>query len=129
MKPDYDQAYYNEGVALMALSRPAEAVTAYRESLRLDSSNTDGWVNLGYALLTLRRVPEGLQAYETALSQRPDDPMALHGAAVARATMGDSSRALEYLARLERVDPARASDLRRDLGIARQGAPQPATTP
>ena len=124
MKPDYDQAYYNEGVALMALSRPAEAVQAYRESLRLDSSNTDGWVNLGFALLTLRRVPEGLQAYETALSQRRDDPMALHGAAVARATLGDSARALQYLARLERVDPARASDLRHDLGIARQGQPR-----
>ncbi len=123
MKPDYDQAYYNEGVALMALSRPAEAVQAYRESLRLDPSNTDGWVNLGFALLTLRRVPEGLQAYETALSQRPDDPMALHGAAVARATLGDSRRALEYLGRLQRVDPSRASELRRDLGLARSGEP------
>ncbi len=119
MKPDYEEAYYNEGVALMALSRPTEAVQAYRENLRLDPSNTDGWVNLGFALLTLRRVSEGLEAYETALSQRRDDPMALHGAAVARATLGDSARALEYLARLERVDPARALDLRRDLGIAR----------
>lgn len=69
MKPDYEQAWYNRGVALMALSHPAEAVSAYRESLRLDSSNTDGWVNLGFALLNLRRVPEALQAYETALSQ------------------------------------------------------------
>jgi Tfp pilus assembly protein PilF len=117
MKPDYEEAYYNEGVALSALSRPAEAVMAYRRSLRLFPSNTDAWVNLGLALLTLRRVPEGLQAYETALSQRPDDPIALHGAAVARATLGDSVAALEYLARLQRVDPIRAAELRRDLGI------------
>ena len=119
MKPDYEQAWYNKGVALMALSRPAEAVSAYRESLRLDPSNTDGWVNLGFALLSVRRVPEGLQAYETALSHRPEDPLALQGAAVARATLGDSGRALEYIARLDRVDPERASNLRRDLGIAR----------
>ncbi len=48
MKPDYERAYYNERVALMALSRSANAVSAYRESLRLDPSNTDGW---GFALL------------------------------------------------------------------------------
>jgi tetratricopeptide (TPR) repeat protein len=103
----------------MALSRPAEAVSAYRESLSLDSSNTDAWVNLGFALLTLRRVHEGLEAYEMALSQRRDDPMALQGAAVARAALGDSRRALEYVGRLERVDRARASELRRDLGMSR----------
>jgi tetratricopeptide (TPR) repeat protein len=119
MKPDYDQAYYNEGVALMALSRPAEAVEAYRMSLRLDPDNTDGWVNLGFALLSLRRVEEGLEAYEKALAQRGDDPLALHGASVARATLGDSPGALQYLARLERVDPLRALQLRRDLGMTR----------
>ena len=118
MKPNYEEAYYNEGVALTALSRPADAVTAYRESLRLSPSNTDAWVNLGFALLSLRRVPEGLQAYEKALSQRPDDPMALHGAAVARAVLGDSATALQYLARLQRVDPSRAAVLRRDLGMS-----------
>jgi tetratricopeptide (TPR) repeat protein len=117
MKPDYEEAYYNEGVALMALSRPAEAVKAYRENLRLHTSNTDGWVNLGIALLNLRRVPEALQAYETALSQRRDDSIALHGAAVARAALGDLRGALEYLGRLEHVDPVQASALRRDLGI------------
>ncbi len=118
MKPNYEEAYYNEGVAFTALSRPADAVAAYRESLRLSPSNTDAWVNLGFALLSLRRVPEGLQAYETALSQRPDDPMALHGAAVARAVLGDSATALRYLARLQRVDPSRAAQLRRDLGMS-----------
>jgi protein O-mannosyl-transferase len=119
MKPDYEEAYYNEGVALTALSRPAEAVEAYREGLRLSPGNTDGWVNLGFALLSLRRVPEGLQAYEKALTQRPDDPMALYGAAVARATLGDPVAALQYLARLQRVDPSRAAALRRDLGVSK----------
>jgi tetratricopeptide (TPR) repeat protein len=118
MKPNYEEAYYNEGVALMALSRPAEAIEAYRESLRLSDANTDAWVNLGFALLSLKRVPEGLQAYERALSQRPDDPMALHGAAVARFVMGDSATALGYLSRLQRLDPSRAALLRHDLGMS-----------
>ena len=119
IRPDYEMAYYNEGVALMSLSRHAEAMEAYRENLRLDPTNTDGWVNLGFVLLQLGRLPEGLQAYETALSHSPDYPLALHGAAVARAALGDSAGALQYLARLQRVDPSRASQLRRDLGLAR----------
>src|SRR6266545_231269 len=119
IRPDYEMAYYNEGVALMSLSRHAEAMEAYRENLRLDPANTDGWVNLGFALLQLGRLPEGLQAYETALSHSPDYPLALHGAAAARAAVGDTTGALQYLARLERVDPARASELRRSLGLPR----------
>jgi tetratricopeptide (TPR) repeat protein len=118
IRPNYEMAYYNEGVALMTLGRPAEALEAYRKNLRLDPGNTDGWVNLGFVLLGLGRLPEGLQAYETALSQTPDNPLALHGAAVARAELGDSAGALAYLARLERVDPARAAGLRRQLGLA-----------
>jgi tetratricopeptide (TPR) repeat protein len=118
IKPDYEQAFYNQGVALMNLSRPEEALEAYRKSLRLDPSNTDGWVNSGFVLLQLGRTSEGLKAYETALSQKPDDPLALYGAAAARAGLGDRGAALGYLARLDRADPARAADLRRRLGAA-----------
>ena len=95
----------------------SDAVAAYRESLRLWPENTDAWVNLGFAFLSLRRVPEGLQAYEKALSQRPYDPMALQGAAVARAVLGDSTTTQQYLARLRRVDPTRAVELEKDLGM------------
>ena len=116
IKPDYEQAWYNQGVALMNLSRPEDALEAYQHNLRLDSSNTDGWVNSGFVLLQLGRLQEGLKAYETALSQRPEDPLALYGIAAARAGMGDRAGALQYLARLERVDPGRAAELRRQLG-------------
>jgi hypothetical protein len=119
IKPDYEQAWYNQGVALMNLSRPQEAVQAYQLNLRLDPSNTDGWVNSGYVLLQLGRLQEGLEADETALSQRPDDPLALYGIAAARAGLGDGAGALQYLARLERVDPARAAELQRNLSAVR----------
>jgi hypothetical protein len=120
MKPNYEEAYYNQGVALTALSRPAEAVEAYRENLRLAPSNTDGWVNLGLVLLSLRRVPEAFQAFDRALSQRPADSMALQGAAIARAALGDTASASGYLARLRQVNPSTAAALQRDLGIRPQ---------
>ena len=119
MKPDYEEAYYNSGVALNALGRYPEAVEAFRQNLQLAPGNTDGWDHVGYALVALRRYPQALKAFETALSQRPDDAMALHGAGAMHASLGDPNGALPYLARLERVDKERASELRRDMALAR----------
>jgi Tfp pilus assembly protein PilF len=119
MRPGYEEAYYNEGIALNALQRPAEAIPAFEQNLRLAPANTDGWANYGYSLVAVRRYPEALRAFETALSQRPDDAMALHGAGAMKATLGDRNGALQYLARLEHVDRVRASELRRDMGIGR----------
>jgi tetratricopeptide (TPR) repeat protein len=118
MKPDYDQARYNEGLALEVLERPEEAVGAFRESVRLNPGNVDGWTHLGIGYLVLHRAPEGLEACERALSQRPNDVLALHGATIACATLGKDARALDYLAQLERVDPAKAAEVRRRLGVA-----------
>jgi Tfp pilus assembly protein PilF len=115
IKPDYDQAWYNQGVVFMNTDRPLEAIASYRRSLALDASNSDGWVNLGFTLVNLGRFPEALQAYETALSLRPEDPMALHGAALARAGVGDPVAAEDYLRRLQKIDPGSAARARAEL--------------
>lgn len=117
-KPDYEEAWYNQGFVLNEMQRYPEAVAAFQTNLRLAPGNVDGWNGYGYALVALRRYPEALRAFETALSQKTDDAMALHGAAAMRASLGDRAGALQYLARLERVDRLRASALRRDLGSA-----------
>jgi tetratricopeptide (TPR) repeat protein len=116
-KPDYEEAWYNQGFVLNDLHRYPEAVAAFQTNLRLAPGNIDGWNNFGYALVALRRYPDALRAFETALSQKPDDAMALHGAGAMRASLGDRTGALQYLARLEHVDRSRASQLRRDLGV------------
>ncbi len=118
-KTDYEEAYYNEGVALNALGRYPEAVEAFHRNLDLAPRNTDGWDHVGYALVALKRYPQALKAFETALSQRPNDAMALHGAAAMHDTLGDRNGALQYLARLEQVDDVRAMELRRDMGLSK----------
>ena len=115
MRPEYEQAWFNQGVALLRLKREPEAVRVFRRNLELEPGNTDGWVNLGLTYLDLGRVPEAVRAYETALEQRPQDPLALSGAAFARAYLGEAAVATAYLERLERADPARAASLRRDF--------------
>jgi len=124
MKPDYDQARYNEGLALELLERPGEAVDAFRECVRLQPGNADAWAHLGVGCLVLRRPVDGLEACERALALRPDDPVALHGAAVASTALGENARALVYLGRLAKVAPEKAAEVRRRLGIAPK-APEP----
>jgi protein O-mannosyl-transferase len=122
IKPNYDQARFNEGLALEALDRPEEAARSFRECVRLDPGDADAWAHLGISGLVLGRPGEGLEACERALALRPDDALALHGATVACAEQGQDARALEYLARLTRVDPGKAAEVRRRLG---PGAPRP----
>jgi tetratricopeptide (TPR) repeat protein len=119
LKPDYEKAYYNEGLALNALARYPEAVEAFRRNLELAPDNTDGWDGVGYALVALHRYPQALKAFEVALSQRPDDPIALHGAGAMHLSLGDPNGALPYLSRLERVDRERAAELRSDMGLSK----------
>lgn len=57
--------------------------------------------------------------YEKALSQRPHDPLGIHGAALARAGVGDTVAAGEYYRRLQRIDPAGAARLREELATIR----------
>ena len=117
IKPDYDQARFNEGLALEALDRPEEAARSFRECVRLAPGNADAWAHLGISGLVLGRPAEGLEACERALALRPDDTLALHGATVACAELGQDARALEYLARLTRVDAGKAAEVRRRLGL------------
>jgi Flp pilus assembly protein TadD len=119
IKPDYEEAHYNAGLALTALQRPAEAVDELRINLDLAPGNTDGWASLGYALMSLGRAAEARRAFDTALSQRPGDAMSLHGAGAASTVLGDFAGAERYLARLELVDKERASELRRGLATDR----------
>jgi tetratricopeptide (TPR) repeat protein len=118
IRPDYEQAWFNQGVALIGLNRQPEAVRVFRRNLELEPGNTDGWVNLGLTYLDLGRLQDALIAYETALKQRPTDAMALTGATFARAFLGDAAGARAYLARLQQVDPERAKGLEPELARA-----------
>ena len=65
--------YNTLGVVLRAQHKPADAVPAYRESLKLDPSNAAAWSNLSNALDALNNLPEALEAGREALRLEPDN--------------------------------------------------------
>ncbi|HBE19134.1 MAG TPA: hypothetical protein DEG17_07050 [Cyanobacteria bacterium UBA11149] len=74
------QAWYNKGLALMALNCfncYGEAAAAYEEAIKIDPKNADFWTGKGIALRFLERYPEALVALQTALKLNPSQPQAL----------------------------------------------------
>ena len=106
----YAAAWYNRGVALGHLQRPAEAVRSYRESMRRGSAGSpDAWINLGNAL---RKLPqqqaqtEALHSYSSAIALKPS----FLGARFNKASLLDSMQRqheaiVEYTAVLD-LDPS-----------------------
>jgi len=65
--------YFNQGLALSKQGLWKEAVTAYRESLRLDPNNPQTYLNLGFVYYELGYDREAQEAFEKAskLQARP----------------------------------------------------------
>jgi tetratricopeptide (TPR) repeat protein len=77
-------AFLSAGIDRHDAGKPAEAVGAFREAVRLDPQLAHGWYRLGEAYRALNRPAEARQAFEKCLSLDPD-----HGrAARALAVMG-----------------------------------------
>jgi len=93
IKPDYAEACYNLGLALLRLGRLPEATTYYEQAVRIrpDYAMTHSNVyamahnNLGNALLQAGKVQEAIQQYEQALRIKPDLVQAQINLARARA--------------------------------------------
>jgi Tfp pilus assembly protein PilF len=119
IKPDYADAWYNAGVAFGHLKDHPRAIASYQESLRLDPTNADGWVNRGLAHQAIGQYSQAITCYEAALRLRPADAVALNNLLVAHAMQGDRRKALEAYWRLRAVDPARAEELLRAIGVGR----------
>ncbi len=119
IKPDYADAWYNAGVAFGHLQDYPEAIASYQESLRLDPTNIDGWVNRGLAHQAIGQYSQAIACYEAALRLRPADAVALNNLLVAHAMQGNRGKALETYWRLRAVDPARAEELLRAIGVGR----------
>ncbi len=119
IKPDYADAWYNAGVAFGHLQQYPRAIAAYQEALRLDPTNSDGWVNRGLAYQAIGEYSQAVASYESALRLKPGDAVALNNLVVAYVAQGNREKALEASWRLRAIDPARAEELLRAIGVAR----------
>jgi tetratricopeptide (TPR) repeat protein len=72
-KPDYDQTWYNRGVALSDLKRYEEALTSYDQALRHRPDKHEAWNNRGTTLNMLQRYEEAIASFDQALKLKSDE--------------------------------------------------------
>jgi cytochrome c-type biogenesis protein CcmH/NrfG len=80
VKPGDAEIANQLGMAYLGLNRPNDAITAWRDAVRLNPKLEDTWFILGISLAANARVPEARAAFEQVLRLNParqDAAMAL----------------------------------------------------
>jgi tetratricopeptide (TPR) repeat protein len=115
--PAAPEAWNGLGAALGALGREGDALAAFERAVRLRPDDPHAWYNLGTAHGRAGRHARAAECLREALRLRPDDERAWGNLAVASAALGDQAEAARALERLASLSPARAAELRRELGV------------
>jgi hypothetical protein len=89
IRPDFAQALYSRGNALMALNRHDEAIASFERALAARPGYAEALNNRGAALQALNRHQEAIASYEQLLAIKPDDAGVHFNASLARLTLGD----------------------------------------
>ena len=99
------RAYHNLGRSLMALGRPEEAATAFRETLARRASDKDATAGLADSLFAMQRWAEAVTAYSDYLRIAPADPAALFGMGLALARLARYEEARDAFASVVNQQP------------------------
>jgi len=122
IEPDYPEAHYGMGLALVRLGRPAEAVDRYRKALELRPDYADAWAAVGAAMAEQRQLDAAASHLRRALELEPDHAMAHNNLGSVLAMQGDVAAAERHFARAVELDPDDASaraNLDRARGLLR----------
>ncbi len=109
MRADAIDSY---GVFLVGDGRPSEAVSAFRQALRLDPKNAAAWVHLGNLLSDEGRTREAEKAYLKALAVLPRMQTALYNLGLLLAQTGRATEAEAMFRRAVAAAPGDADALR-----------------
>jgi tetratricopeptide (TPR) repeat protein len=124
IKPNYAQAHYNLGLALVQSGRLTEAIAQYEIALRINPGSVEMHSNLGNALLNLPgHLSDAIAQYEMALRIAPDLASAHFN--LGYALLKDPDRLYEGIAQYEaalRIDPDYA-EAHNNLGDALLNVP------
>jgi tetratricopeptide (TPR) repeat protein len=105
IKPDYDSAWYNRGLALYNLGRLEEAIEAYARAIEIKPDHDLAWNNRGSALYNLGRLEEAIEAYARAIEIKPDHDLAWYNRACYYALQNQIEPALENLTQAISLNP------------------------
>src|SRR5262249_24825120 len=86
------KAHYNLGIAFAEQDRLDEAITSYREALRVQPNYGEALGNLGHALRAQGKLDEAMTIYHQLVEQSPDSPEAHMRRALVWLLLGDYER-------------------------------------
>jgi tetratricopeptide (TPR) repeat protein len=114
--PDSPGLHLMRARNLVEAGRRAEAVEAYRRSIRYRSNEAAAFIELGRLLFGMQRVDEGLAAMKQALEAEPEHPDALGVFAFHAISTGDEARARSWLTRIRNQPRVPREQVERLLG-------------
>ena len=72
LKPDYAEAYFNQGVVFKHLSKLDESIKAYKKTIALNPNYPDAHNNLGNLYKEIGNRDDAIESYEWAIAYRPE---------------------------------------------------------
>ena len=109
VNPRNDVALIDLGVALNAHGKPEEALAAYRQAEKIDSSRYQLHNNIGNILGTLGHPDEALTEYRAAIRLRPDREFLHSSAGIQLAVLGQFAEALAEFSTAQKLDATAAT--------------------
>jgi tetratricopeptide (TPR) repeat protein len=106
IEPTFAEAYFNLGVALVKLGKPAEAIPNFEKSIELNPYFIKAYYGLGNSLVQVDRVEDGIKQYKRGLELNPDDPDLRHNLGMAYNMQGDKEKAIEELKKAIDIEPS-----------------------
>jgi tetratricopeptide (TPR) repeat protein len=106
---------YFQGLALDRAARPAEAIAAFQESIRLNPNSSEAHLGLGKTDLSLGRISEATAELQEALRLSPGDIQARRLLSQAYRKSGDAQAASRYAEQITEAPPSTEQSLLGDF--------------
>eukprot|EP00057_Strongylocentrotus_purpuratus_P018096 XP_011672570.1 PREDICTED: transmembrane and TPR repeat-containing protein 3 isoform X1 [Strongylocentrotus purpuratus] len=103
MRPDFVEAYINQGEILLKRGQLDEAESLYQQAAQLEPLKADIHYNLGIVAMKKRQKPKALKHFDRAVEIDPKHKMALYNSALYIQESGNAARRQDAIKRLQKV--------------------------
>jgi Tfp pilus assembly protein PilF len=108
IRPDYDDALNNLGVALALKGQLDEALARIQEAIHIEPHKADAYYNLGNVYVRQQNLDAAANAFSEAIRLKPDYPEAHNNLATTLLIQGHRDRAIRHYREALRLNPNHA---------------------